>query len=119
MYTDYEFYALTYGGTAISESEFAALENKAAKHIDMLTANRLKNGWAVTDEVESAVCAVMEVLKNTSAYETIRPYDSENNDGYSVNYNKDLKASIANGIRDAATPYLAFTGLLYRGGIAW
>ena len=119
MYTDYEFYVEIYGGSQIDEPEFTALELKAARYIDMLTANRLKNGWTVTDEVQSAVCAVAEVAKKCATYDTVQRFKSENNDGYSVVYNDGIKSSISNEMRDAATEYLAFTGLLYRGGVAW
>ncbi|WP_099205875.1 hypothetical protein [Scatolibacter rhodanostii] len=121
MYADFEFYQSSYGSSLISQEEFMALERQASLHVDLLTFNRLKNGWNVTDDVKTAVCAVAEVVKKYEAVHaqaiTAVGIKSENNDGYSVSYqdSADIKSAMQSAMTDAAYPYLIYTGLMDRG----
>jgi len=121
MYADYAFYTSSYGSSYIAtEAEFKTLERQAALHIDLITFNRLHNGWPVTDAVKNAVCAAADVLKkheaSLQAATTAAGLKSENNDGYSVSYQDaaDIKAAVSDAMTEAATPYLVFTGLMDR-----
>lgn len=124
MYADFAFYSGSYGGSLISENEFTALERQASLHVDLLTFNRLKNGWAVTNDVKMAVCAVAEAIKKYESVQaqaiTVAGIKSENNDGYSVSYqdSADIKATLQSVMTDAAYPYLIYTGLMDR-AVGW
>lgn len=120
MYADFEFYSGPYGGSLISAEEFLALERQAALHVDLLTFNRLHEGYAVTDTVKMAVCAVADAVKSNqsslSALASSVGLKSENVDGYSVSYQDtaSIKASLNQNMTDAAYPYLIYTGLMDR-----
>lgn len=120
MYADYMFYKGPFGGSLILEADFPALERQAALHIDLITLNRLHTGWAVTDTVKMAVCAITEAIKKheaaAQAAETAAGIKSENNDGYSVSYQdaEVAQAAIEAAMTKAAWPYLIFTGLMDR-----
>lgn len=120
IYADYAYYTNTYKGTSISQDAFAALSRRASAFIDRLTYNRLNNGYAVTDAVKMAVCAVVDVLKE---YEDARQealtaagVKSENTDGYSISYQNadDIRATVESAMLEAAQPYLIYTGLMDR-----
>lgn len=105
-FTDYQFYDLEYKGDAISsEALFDNLEVKAEAYINRITFGRV----TVPDtNVKLAVCAVCDTLQAHSGHEGIA---SENNDGYSVNYET---GAIQSAIYNAAALFLP-ADLLYRG----
>ena len=120
MYADFAFYRDAYKGTAVNEDAFAALERQASLFIDRITFDRLHQGWAITDAVKMADCAVAETLK---AHETARQeavtaagIKSENVDGYGITYqsSEDIRTAIESAMFEAARPYLIYTGLMDR-----
>ena len=105
MNITYEFYTEEYQGTAISDSEeFLSIALKAEYYIKEITFGNIEE---FEYEVNLAVCAVCDVLKNDAGN-----IISENNDGYSVTYNKDR--SLMSDVYAAASLYLP-DELLYRG----
>lgn len=112
-YTDFDFYQNNYNGTLINtEKSFISLELKASAYIDMITSGKID--FSISDDtqkekIQSAVCAVCDILAGFPEDNII----SENNDGYSVTYNKDFSARKSL-LYNAARTYLPLS-LLYRG----
>lgn len=119
-YADYAYYSGTYHGTVISLDAFAALARRASSFIDRITYNRLNTGWAVTDAVKMATCAVAEAMKASEAIELTATYatavKSENTDGRSVTYQDtgNIREVIKTQWAEEAEQYLLFTGLMDR-----
>ncbi|MBW7573912.1 head-tail connector protein [Caproiciproducens faecalis] len=119
-YADYAYYSDIYGGISISQDAFAALARRASLFIDQITYNRLNTGWAVTDAVKNATCAVAEVLeqyKTSEAQEvTVAVFKSESVGGWSGTYQDTdiIRATIESAMENAARPYLIYTGLMDR-----
>lgn len=110
MYTDLEFYLLKYlTGTppVIDNQSFAFYERKAAILLNRFTFSRITD---ITDDIKLCVCEMAEYLYLNKDNEGIV---SENNDGYSVTYDKD--SSQYDRLYKIAEKYLSGTGLLYRG----
>lgn len=119
---DYGYYRDSFGGTKVPQEDFTKYVRRADAYIRYLTAGR--SVGADLDAVRDAVCAVCEVLALNAAQTQAdggREKASENNDGYAVTY---VTEGIAGQTHEevlhkkayqAARPYLAFTGLLYRG----
>lgn len=108
-YADYEFYKDKYLGQKIQESMFDALALQATNYINYITFGRIDQENAAED-VKLATCAVAEViLKN----EESGGKSSETVGKLSVTYN--TKGTAERKMYSAAYPYLAHTGLLYRG----
>ena len=65
-YTDFEFYATTYHGNVVPESDFPRLADRASDFLDVITFDRLVDGLPSDDraatKVQKAVCAVAEKL---------------------------------------------------------
>lgn len=121
IYADYAYYTNTYKGTSISQDAFAALSRRASAFIDRLTYNRLNNGYAVTDAVKMATCAVAEAMQvSTETEKAAIPaasVKSESVDGDSVAYQDpgDVRETLETLWAEAAEQYLLFTGLMDRG----
>jgi hypothetical protein len=116
-YADYEFYATQYFGTAIAESDFPRLANKASAILDQLTFGRAATDTENTDALANAMCAVADeiyAIENSDGSEYIT---SESQGQYSVSYSKDAIEGRTSGQRyaDAAKVWLANTGLLFAG----
>lgn len=65
-YSDYQFYKEKYYGDTVPESDFPKYADRASDRIDMITFDRLVNGFpeeerAVT-KVKKAVCAVADAI---------------------------------------------------------
>ena len=89
----------------------------AFDYIDSITFNRLKEEpLLITDEVKKATCSVMEEMHRQNEVRNKGVVKSFSNDGYSetLSYGSDLRSN-ARKLREAASLYLAHTGLLYRG----
>lgn len=90
MYVDYTYYTNTYHGTKIKGQDWPRIAAQAETFVDNLTYDRLHHGWAVTDSVKMACCAVAEEIFSQqsakSAAASASGIRSENNDGYSVSY---------------------------------
>lgn len=120
IYADFEYYRDVYHGSAIDEDAFPALAREASLFIDQLTFNRLNQGWAVTDAVKMATCAVADAIKASEtaqqAATAAAGIKNENVDGYSVTYQSaaDICAALDATMTDAAYPYLIYTGLMDR-----
>lgn len=119
----YGYYRDDHGGTAVSEEDFPPLVRKAEAYIQYLTGGRAADSQL--DAVKDAVCAVCDVYaaeeEKVKAQKDTREIASEDNDGYSVSYVTEGQAgqtheeTLRQKAYQAAYPYLALTGLLYRG----
>lgn len=114
-YADYAYYSQEYGGT-MPEADFKRLSRQASAFLDTVAFDRIKSTLpkAVMDKVRDACCAVADALLLNEQGGGVA---SETNDGISVTY----VAGVSNAktdnqrLREAASLYLAHTGLLYRG----
>lgn len=65
-YTDFEFYATTYHGNVVPESDFPRIADRASDFLDVITFDRLVDGLPSDEraatKVQKAVCAVAEKL---------------------------------------------------------
>ena len=119
---DYSYYRDSFGGTKVLQEDFLKYAKQAEVYIRYLTTG--KSDGSGMDAVKDAICAVCDVYALDAAQTQAdggRAKSSENNDGYSVSY---VTEGVAGQTREdvlrkkayqAAYPYLAFTGLLYRG----
>lgn len=119
-YADFEYYRDVYHGSAIDEDAFPALAREASLFIDQLTFNRLNQGWAVTDVVKMATCAVAEAVKTNEAARRATTAaagkKSESVGSWNVSYQSaaEISAAVNDAVTEAATPYLIYTGLMDR-----
>lgn len=110
-YADYPYYRDIYGGSAISEAAFTRLALLAEAQINQMTFGRINPDEPIAEAVKSAVCAVAEEL---SRQEQGPEKASESVGKQSVTYVVSGKSNEQK-CRDIAYPFLAGTGLLYRG----
>lgn len=112
-YADYSFYTKQFLGVAIAETDFERLSLRASQFLDYYTGNRAKN-YNADDSVKNACCALAETYQAIERTGAKAGISSESVGSYSVSYTteQDVKTMLAN----VARRYLAFTGLLYRGG---
>lgn len=65
-YTDFEFYATTYHGNVVPESDFPRISDRASDFLDVITFDRLVDGLPSDEraatKVQKAVCAVSDKL---------------------------------------------------------
>lgn len=65
-YTDFEFYATTYHGNVVPESDFPRMADRASDFLDVITFDRLVDGLPDDEraktKVQKAVCAVADKL---------------------------------------------------------
>lgn len=65
-YTDFEFYTVKYGGSAVPESDFDRIADRASDFLDVVTFDRLAGGLPSDEraatKVQKAVCAVCDKL---------------------------------------------------------
>lgn len=65
-YTDFEFYATTYHGNVVPESDFPRIADRASDFLDVITFDRLVDGLPSDEraatKVQKAVCAVSDRL---------------------------------------------------------
>ena len=111
MIADIGFYSFNYGTAAkIPEEHFMLWEKRAEAELKKLTSGRLQAA-EITDDIKLCICEIAEALYTAESRKGI---SSENNDGYSVTYDKD-GASSDKVITEIAKRYLAGTDLLFRG----
>ena len=116
-YTDYNFYTREFGGSAIPEEAFLGIIAKASVFIRLITFDRVDEDDP-PEEVQAATCAAAEALYSASNTQAVK---AESVGNVSVSYVTEQKdgESQEQAIRRkqyaAAYPYLAHTGLLYRG----
>lgn len=131
-FADYKFYVLEFQGRAIPETAFQNVALKASIFIRYLTFGRVSDSFEndypqYADDIKMAACAIAEVMyKEQMRAESTRNADgrekkSETVGNVSVSYVTEGKEGE---LREktmerkqyvAAYPYLAHTGLMYRG----
>lgn len=136
-YADYEYYTTAYLGTAIQEAEFSRLALRASSFLDYYTQGRAAQN-ADLDALKMACCAVSEqyqVIDTARALAQKALSSSLSSEGSELqsqtvgSWSKTYRgagdsaaqatasaASAKASLADAASQYLAGTGLLYRGG---
>lgn len=110
MQTEYSFYADTYGGTNISETEWKRLSQKAIQRLQEFTFGRLSEDWTGQSWENQARCAVCEMAEFLLMQEKSSGKTSENTDGYSVSYRSDVESD--GKLYRIAYVYLGNTGLM-------
>lgn len=108
-YATYEYYADTYKGNAIAESEFERLIIRASSYIDRITAGRAASSLSA-DAVSMAACAVAEAWQTNEQGGELQ---SQSVGSWSRSYAIKPKSADAR-LYDAAVLYLGGTGLLSR-----
>ena len=106
MLTDFSFYRNFYGGTLIPENEFVRYCEFASRFIS----NMITSRFEISSDIKMAVCHVAEIFYRDNVRMGI---SSENNDGYSVSYDKSVSAEKL--ATEIASVYLGSSGLLYCG----
>lgn len=65
-YADYEFYTTSYFGSAVPETDFPRLSERASDFIDTMTFSRLVNGLPTNERsqkrIKKAVCSLAELM---------------------------------------------------------
>lgn len=122
-YADYLFYVGTFGGSAITSEEFSSLITRVSALIDHETVGRAAAYMELTtptdeeeliiEKIKLATCAVMEEL--LSIQNSGGNVISESVGSHSVTYAKSEQLSSSKRLSDSAKPFLASTGLMYRG----
>lgn len=74
MYTDFEYYTISYGGNVIKAVEdFNRFERKAERRIDTLTGNKLQSAFPVKEKdaeaVKDCLCELTEFLYQVDTYQ--------------------------------------------------
>jgi hypothetical protein len=121
-YVTYNYYAATYKGAAIAQSDFDRLALRASALIDQMTFARAASIVAADedddtiDKIKMATCAVAEEIQAISE-QGGGAVMSERVGNVSVTYADTSRKSMSDAARyaDAARVYLAPTDLLYRG----
>lgn len=112
VYADYIYYATTYGGNAIAETDFMRMSRQASAFLDSITFGKVCRGdWPNDERVKDACCAIAEMLHKQERGGEVA---SESNHSVSRSYVTSGK-SAERRMYDAATLYLSNTGLLYAG----
>ena len=93
---------------------------KASIFVKFITFSRVDEMTEIPEEVSLATCAVADVMYQDGMRkdDAGREIASENNDGYSVSFvtsQSKTTGTVEYRCKKAAYPYLAHTGLLYRG----
>lgn len=110
-YADYAYYTGSFGGAALSETDFTRLNPRASMLVNRMTRGRAEAN-KTDDSVKMASCAVTEAL---SVEEQNRGMEvaSESNDGLSIAYVA-TNSSAWGRMVAAASPYLSATSLMGR-----
>lgn len=118
-YVDYAYYADTYLGDVIAETDFDRLALRASAFIDRLTFQRAASETDVdtVDSIKMATCAVAEVIKTVDDEGGADGIQSERVGNYSVTYGEgsEKQQTAIQKYREAAALYLGSTGLMYAG----
>ena len=65
-YADYEFYTTSYFGSAVPETDFPRLAEKASEFVDTMTFDRLVDGLPTNERsqkhIKKAVCSLAELM---------------------------------------------------------
>lgn len=120
VYADFVYYTETYRGTAIAQSDFERLAQRASERIDRLTFSRAAAVVEANAEantiglIKMATCAVAEEIQKLEA--SGGAVQAERVGNLSVTYLN--QKSEAARLADAASLYLWPTGLMFRGLLA-
>ena len=119
MYADYIYYCSEFFGNKIDEKDFPRLAMRASEYIDYLTLGKAKK-YTKDDQVKKACCAIAEqyaALEMVAESVLSGEIASESVGEHSVTYRSsaDTSAQAKAQCKEAASRYLAETGLLYRG----
>lgn len=106
--TDFDYYSNNYCGNVIPQGDFERVVRKAERYVNTLIFGR--DPGDREESVKLAICNVAELLYLDEEKHGIL---KEENDGYSISY---MTPDIDKEILDAATVYLADSGLMYAGG---
>jgi len=118
-YADFTYYATSYLGTAIAESDFPQLALRASAVIDQITFGRAATETvaATIVKIKNAMCAVAEEIQTAEADGNIDGIVAETVGSHSVTYAETATKQLT--ARDkysyAAQLYLGDTGLMFRG----
>jgi hypothetical protein len=118
-YIDYGFYSGVYGGSAVASSGFKPLALRASAMLDLLTSGRVAPIIAagtdadVIQKVRLAACAIIDELYRLDATGGI--IASESVGSHSVSYAVTPGTTVTKRLTGVAVPFLADTGLLFRG----
>ena len=134
-YADYEYYTITYLGTAISEADFPRFALRASSFLDYYTQGQAAKN-AELDALKMACCAVAEQYQSIDAAQALAQkalsaslssggeLQSQSVVSWSKTYRSagdSAQQALASAetaqaaLAAAAAQYLAGTGLLYRG----
>lgn len=120
-YVDFAFYQDTYGGTVIAVSAFSPIALRASRIIDYLTYDRadaeiVANTDAdLVESIKLATCAVADKISEIES--SPQQIQSERIGSHAITYAQNsyqMRTSDEKYLL-AAKPFLARTGLLYRG----
>lgn len=120
VYADWTYYANSYLGTVIAESDFPALALRASAVIDQITFARAAVDFAANTNVaaiKNATCAIAEELQRQKQSANADGIQSESQGQYSVSYaigSNRLKSNQAR-LETAARVWLANTFLIFAG----
>lgn len=127
---NYSYYKETYGGISIPELSFKKMVIEASSRVNYYTLNRI-NEKILNDNIRNTACEIAELLYSqellkTNVLDNTKEKVSETVGKHSVTYanNKSLqekyilsKSELNNEIYQICLKNLAYTGLMYRGGI--
>jgi hypothetical protein len=122
-YADFTYYISAYLGTAIAESDFPALAQRASAVIDRITFQRAAVDFAANTNVtaiKNAMCAVAEELQRQDRAGGADAVTSESQGRYSVSYaaHSERMKSNSQKLQDAARLYLDGTFLMFAGFVS-
>lgn len=122
MYATYTFYTDTYLGSALTEQEFARASKRASSFIDYYTIGKAKDYPDDDNALAMCCCALAEqyqIIENAKVQSMSGgEVKSQTVGAWSKTYASGVETAEAarKTLEDIAMDYLAWTGLLYRGG---
>lgn len=116
-YADYEYYTTQFLGTAIAETDFPTLANRASQAIDNMTFGRAAMDTENETKIKNAMCAVAEELQRQDQADGQDAISSESQGRYSVSYLSSSSRSQSNQtkLNNAAKFWLQGTFLMFAG----
>lgn len=119
-YANYAFYTTEFDGNIIPEETFHRVAARASAYVKAITFSRVDEN-NIPEEVKAATCAVAEIIYKAESPTNEKEKKSETVGKLSVSYvteqeDGQIKEKVLRKKQYAAAyPYLATTGLLYRG----
>ena len=103
---DFKYYQNEYGGNKIPQDSFQRLERQSEAVLHLITFDRVKRLPEITDAIRDAICAMAE----TAWLEEKKTPGVKSETGNTTGAN-----GMTNAMYESAFPYLANTGLLFKG----